>query len=684
MVSHLPVPSVRCLAILVGMSIWIVGIIGIPCVSAQESTVSSSRKIPTWEGKATDWHGFRKWEFSFAGRSAFVVQPTSPAPGNPWVWRARFPDFHAESDRVLLERGFHIVKVNTDGMLGSPATMSVWDEFYGYLVEHGLARRCALEGVSRGGLFIYAFASQWPERVACIYADTPVCDIRSWPGGKGVGRGDVATWKTCLQQYGLDEGSAETFEKNPIDRMAPIVDAGIPMLTIVSLNDQIVPFSENTAVLKQRVESLGGEMELMVVQNGTPESHGHHFSHPDPIRVADFIERHATVIPTSDPSLLSGNDYFQRSEHLWRCGQKFRESGKGRVAFVGGSITRMSGWRELTMTYLQQRFPDTEFEFVDAGIPSTGSVPGSFRLHQHVLADGPVDLLFEEASVNDLTNQRSPQQMTRGMEGIVRHTLRRNPETAVVVMHFACPTHLADYRSGKIPSTIQRHQQVADHYGVATIDLAREVTNRIDAGQFDWEHDFQDLHPSPFGHQIYAATLRRCLGSGWDASSQAGESKPLPPRLDAAAYDAGELVSPDQAQLIRGFEILPEVDPREGQVGGGVREGFFNVPMLVGNRPADQFRWQFQGTAAGIWVVAGPDAGMIEYRIDQGEWQRRDLFTFWSDGLHLPWVHVLADGLSPDRQHQLEVRVVEAKNPRSKGHACRIVHLLSNAPPGDE
>ena len=52
---------------------------------------------------------------------------------------------------------------------------------------------------------------------------------------------------------------------------------------------------------------------------------------------------------------------------------------------------------------LKQRFPDTEFTFIDAGIPSTGSTPHAFRFENDVLQKGVPDLLFVEAAVNDST-----------------------------------------------------------------------------------------------------------------------------------------------------------------------------------------------------------------------------------------------------------------------------------------
>ncbi|MDO4629301.1 MAG: SGNH/GDSL hydrolase family protein, partial [Planctomycetia bacterium] len=207
-------------------------------------------------------------------------------------------------------------------------------------------------------------------------------------------------------------------------------------------------------------------------------------------------------------------EWFELRDGLPNSAKKFTETGYGTVAFVGGSITEMNGWRNLVIEELQKRFPDTEFEFISAGISSTGSTPGAFRLTTDVFSDEfthgkTVDLLFEEAAVNDYTNFRTPTEMLRGMEGIIRHAKLMNPKIDVILMHFAEPDKCRDYRAGKTPEVITIHEKVADHYRIPSINLAKEVTDRIDAGEFTWENDFRDLHPAPFGHKLYHATICR-------------------------------------------------------------------------------------------------------------------------------------------------------------------------------
>ncbi|MEM6568085.1 MAG: GDSL-type esterase/lipase family protein [Planctomycetota bacterium] len=628
------------------------------------------------QDETSEWNGYRRVDMEIAGRAARLVLPEHAAPGKPWVWRARFPDFHADSDLILLERGFHVAHVDTGGMFGGPRSMAVWDAFYDRLrKEHGLSEHVALEGVSRGGLFVFRWAALHPERVACIYVDTPVCDITSWPLGQGRGRGHAATWEQLLGELELTEEDALAYEFDPVDLLEPIAAADVPILGIISLNDRIVPPEENAYVLAKRYRELGGDVQLIEVEEGTKASNGHHFEHPDPLRPADFIERHASLSPAP-------GGYASLRRGLANSRTRFETSKRGRVAFLGGSITHNPGWRDGVCAYLTARFPDTEFDFVAAGIPSMGSTPGAFRIARDIYARGPVDLLFQEAAVNDSTNGRSATEMTRGTEGIVRHVRARDAGTDVVLMHFVDPAKMASYRAGEVPVVVTQHEAVAAHYGAPSLDLAREVTERIDAGQFTWEGDFKNLHPSPYGQRLYAASIRRLLSAAWDDSdASAGPRKivqhPVPEPLDAFSYDAGEVVAPSAARELEGFALDPRCDPRAGGIGGGVRAGFVDVPMLVGTSPGATAILDFDGRAVGVWVAAGPDAGTLEHRIDDGPWRTTDLFTRWSGGLHLPWVHVLASELDGGA-HTLEIRIAATKNARSKGHAARIAAFVVN------
>jgi len=286
-------------------------------------------------------------------------------------------------------------------------------------------------------------------------------------------------------------------------------------------------------------------------------------------------------------------------------------------------------------------------------------------------------LLFEEAAVNDRANSFESRAQVLGMEGIVRHARESNPAMDIVVMHFVDPEKMDEYRNGIVPTEIQNHEKVAAHYQISTINLAKEVTNRIDNQEFSWEKDFKNLHPSPFGQHIYYQSMKSFLEICWSnfvADDDKLTAYPLPEKLDQACYNRGVLIPAVQVKAPKGWSINPNWTPADKT---GTRADFTNVPMLIAETPGGVLKYDFEGNAVGIAVAAGQDAGIVEYRIDKGEWKTQDLFTQWSSGLHLPWFYTLGAGLNPGK-HRLELRILPVKNTQSKGTACRIRYFYVN------
>ena len=373
--------------------------------------------------------------------------------------------------------------------------------------------------------------------------------------------------------------------------------------------------------------------------------------------------------------------YYQLRDGLKNAQVRFERDKQGRVAFLGGSITQNPGWRDSVCQYLVHRFPDTQFEFIAAGISSTGSTPGAFRLQRDVLSKGQIDLLFEEAAVNDATNGRSNTAQIRGMEGIVRHARMANPFMDIVLMHFVDPDKMADYRAGKTPQVIMNHERIARHYRLPSLDLAKEVTERIDAGEFSWEKDFKNLHPSPFGQGIYARSMIAMLEKAFETPLSAQpclrpHRMPDGP-LDPFSYENGSLLSISHARLEKGWKLNPNWQARPGE---RTRNRFVDVPMLVAETGGASLTLDFQGTAIGIFVIAGPDVGGLQYQIDTGPIRSLDQFTRWSHLLHLPWVYMLDAELEPGK-HTLTLSTAHWHHPKSKGNACRIVNFVVNGSP---
>ncbi|MFY0687479.1 MAG: prolyl oligopeptidase family serine peptidase [Cyclobacteriaceae bacterium] len=247
------------------------------------------------QGQEKMWRKSKKDTFQFEERYAHVIKPKKSAPGNPWVWRARFPDYHTEVDSSLARKGFHIAYIDTDNLYGSPEAVDIRDRFYQHVIStYNLNSKVALHGHSRGGLFTYNWAKRNPEKVACIYVDAPVCDFKSWPGGYGMGTGSSKDWEQLKVAYGFtSDEEAKSFQDNPIDNLEVLVNAAVPILHTISPNDLIVPPEENTYILIQRYTELGGESMILVCSLGEQKLSGHHYPLDDLSTVVAFIVHNA-------------------------------------------------------------------------------------------------------------------------------------------------------------------------------------------------------------------------------------------------------------------------------------------------------------------------------------------------------------------------------------------------------
>jgi lysophospholipase L1-like esterase len=370
--------------------------------------------------------------------------------------------------------------------------------------------------------------------------------------------------------------------------------------------------------------------------------------------------------------------YHEIRSGLNNCYIRFTIDKIGRVAFMGGSITQNSGWRDSVCNYLTKRFPETKFEFINAGIGSTGSIPGAFRIGTDVLSKGRIDLFFEEAAVNDRGNRFDYRASIRAMEGIVYRTRKTNPCTDIVIMYFVDPGKIADYNKGLIPMEIQAHEEVAKHYNIPAIHLAKEVTDRLNNREFDWEKDFVDLHPSPFGQGIYYNSVKAFLESCWKLAEESNNKKVvqhgLPPLLDKFSYTSGKYVNIKSVNPKTKWKFLQNWSSSNSLVKHKMTK---NVPILYSEKPGETVEFEFKGSAVGICCVTGPDVGVIEYTIDGKYSGVIDLFTLWSTRYNIPWYVVFEDELGKGK-HRLNLKISKEKSKESEGYACRILYFLVN------
>ena len=218
------------------------------------------------------WNGFERIDFEFEGHSCILVCPHTAAEGRPWIWRAEFFGAFAQADAAMLHEGYHLAYVKLSDKYGCPSAVEDMEAFRAMLAgRFSLSEKVSLFGFSRGGLYAVNYALSYPQYVDKLYLDAPVLDIRSWPGGWGKGCGGKREWAECKACYGLNDETARSFDKNPLDRAEELASLHIPVLIVAGGADEVVPFEENSEPFARRFEAAGGSIKVLL-----KPSCGHH------------------------------------------------------------------------------------------------------------------------------------------------------------------------------------------------------------------------------------------------------------------------------------------------------------------------------------------------------------------------------------------------------------------------
>ncbi|MGH7969164.1 MAG: alpha/beta fold hydrolase [Limisphaerales bacterium] len=256
------------------------------------ASLASQAASSTFSGEKTLWHGFDRYDFLLEDqtlaiqptkaapdegdgirhqvrgqRRCIVAVPKVSAPGNPWSWRGCYWDHQPQTEIELLRRGFHIAYVESSQELKPDRSWDAWYEFL--TTKHELSAKPAFVGMSRGGEYAYTWATEHPDKVACIYADNP--------GGN---------WEV-------------------LSRLGALATNDVPLLHVCGSIDPIL--GKFTLPMEDIYHAFGGRISVMI-----KEGRGHHpHSLRDPKPIADFIEQSVKETKAALPGWVSGR--FNRS-----------------------------------------------------------------------------------------------------------------------------------------------------------------------------------------------------------------------------------------------------------------------------------------------------------------------------------------------------------------------------------
>jgi predicted esterase len=244
--------------------------------------------------------------FLVEGHTAFLISGhwSSTTRELPWVWYApTLPGLPGPEERWMFERfvqaGIAVAGIDVGESFGSPAGQKLFDALYREMTTRGYSLKPVLLGRSRGGLMALSWAVENPEKIGGFAGIYPVCNLASYPG-----------IEKAAPAFAMPPNQLRPRleEFNPIDRLAPLAKAAVPLFAIHGDSDKVVPLNENSGLMRERYRALGGSMELFV-----PPGQGHNmwpgfFQSRDLVR---FVKAHVGPNLT----VLSPRDYqvVQRS-----------------------------------------------------------------------------------------------------------------------------------------------------------------------------------------------------------------------------------------------------------------------------------------------------------------------------------------------------------------------------------
>lgn len=270
-----------------------------------------------------------------------------------------------------------------------------------------------------------------------------------------------------------------------------------------------------------------------------------------------------------------------------------------RYVALGGSITQSgAGW---IGSWLNKEFPSSHVTTVNSGMSATGSAMGVFRIERDVIAHQP-DLVAIETCVND---DGLPDDVAiRYVESLVVR-LKRLPHPPAIIFIEA---------AAKQGSKIQRHRQIARHYGLLEVDLQAAMEAELHRTGQDWSVFFSDaVHPNEAGNEFYARTIEQALAPLLGQEPAAG-SVVLPSLLSEKPLILdGRMVS------LFGFTGVPGW--RKNASPPFWMDAFFNG-TLSASEPGTALEVPFRGTWAGVFYPMDKSYGTFDASIDGGEPKR--------------------------------------------------------------
>ncbi len=232
-----------------------------------------------------EWEGFGGVEFEFDGLKACVIKPNCE-PNGKWALKTEYFGAFVSLEKELLNRGWHIAYNQNHNRWAQDFDLKRKCEFIRFVSEEfSLNKKCALVGMSCGGLYAVKTAALVPELISVLYLDAPVINLLSYPAAFGASkeRSNEFFEKTKMTLVEL-----LSYRDHPLDKLDVLVNNNLPVIMVAGALDDVVPYAENGALLEKYYKENGADIEVYIKDNCNHHPHGL----DDPAIIADFIEKY--------------------------------------------------------------------------------------------------------------------------------------------------------------------------------------------------------------------------------------------------------------------------------------------------------------------------------------------------------------------------------------------------------
>lgn len=239
---------------------------------------------------AIEWGFFEDYEceeFEFMGLPAKIVKPHGKSNGK-WALKTEYFGSFPALEMELLERGWHIAFNQNDNRWAERQDIERKAAFIRYISEtYGLSHKCAIVGLSCGGLYGVRLAAYCPELISVLYLDAPVMNLLSFPAA--LGNAKSSFFDEYERFTGRTLSEMLSYREHPIDQMDILVQNDIPVILVAGDSDRSVPYCENGALLERYYKEKGGTIEVHIKSGCDHHPHGLE----NPAIIADFIEKYS-------------------------------------------------------------------------------------------------------------------------------------------------------------------------------------------------------------------------------------------------------------------------------------------------------------------------------------------------------------------------------------------------------